>query len=104
MTRLDVVYICTYIDDVHLEWDPRKAAADLRKHGARFSDAYAVREDALAVTIEDPSPNEERFLTVGLDSLGRLLVVSYTYRDGRIRIIPVRPASPGERRHYGEGT
>lgn len=83
-----------------LEWDPRKAAANVRKHGVRFADAYAVLEDPMALTTRDPHPDEERFVTVGLDSLGRVLVVSYTWREERIRVISVRKATPRERQQY----
>ena len=77
--------------------------ANLRKHGVRFTDAYAVLEDELAVTTEDPHPDEERYVTIGLDSLGRVLVVCYTWRGERIRIISVRKAAPSEQRPYEEG-
>lgn len=83
-----------------LEWDPRKAAANVRKHGVRFADAYAVLEDPMALTTRDPHPDEERFVTVGLDSLGRVLVASYTWREERIRVISVRKATPRERQQY----
>lgn len=85
---------------MELEWDPKKAAANLRKHGVRFTDAYAVLEDELALTTDDPHPDENRYVTIGLDSLGRVLVVTYTWRAERIRIISVRKASPSERRQY----
>lgn len=88
---------------VELEWDARKAAANLRKHGVRFTDAHAVLEDELAVTVDDPHPTEERYVTMGVDSLGRVLVVSYTWRGERIRVISVRKATPRERRQYEEG-
>lgn len=86
---------------MQLEWDPRKAAANYRKHGVRFADAPSVLEDPRAITIEDPHPEEERWVTVGLDLLGRVLVVAYTWRGERIRIISVRRATPRERDQYG---
>lgn len=55
------------------------------------------------MTIEDPHPTEMRYLTIGLDPLGRVLVVSYTWRGERIRIISVRRAAQSERRHFEEG-
>lgn len=97
---LDAVHVSTYTRTVELEWDPKKAAANLRKHDVRFTDAYAVLEDELAVTMEDPHPVEKRYVTIGLDSLGRVLVVSYTWRGERIRIISVRKAAPSEQRQY----
>jgi uncharacterized DUF497 family protein len=89
---------------VDLEWDPSKATANVRKHGVRFADAHAVLEDRLAITLEDPHPTEERYVTVGLDSLGRVLVVSYTWREERIRVISVRKATRRERKQYEEGS
>lgn len=86
-----------------LEWDPEKAASNLKKHGVRFTDAYSVLEDPEAVTIDDYHPDERRHLTVGMDALGRVLVVSYTWREDRFRIISVRRATPSERRQYGSG-
>ena len=61
-------------------WDPAKAAANLRKHGVRFADAEGALLDALAITIEDASENERRFVTIGVDTIGRIVVVAYTYR------------------------
>jgi uncharacterized protein len=87
---------------MELEWDPRKALANFRKHGVRFTDAYAVFETEMAMTLVDPHPDESRFVTIGRDSLGRILVVSYTWRGERIRIISVRKASPAERNRYRE--
>lgn len=86
-----------------LEWDSIKAAANLRKHGVRFTDAYSVLKDPRGLTIDDPDPDEERKLTVGMDALGRVLVVSYTWRGSRLRVISVRKATPSERRQYGSG-
>lgn len=86
-----------------LEWDPHKAASSLRKHGVRFTDAYGVLEDPHALTVDDPHPQEARYLTLGMDTFGRLLIVSYTWRENRIRIISVRKATPAEQRQYEEG-
>ena len=82
------------------EWDPRKAAANAAKHGVEFADAVGVFEDDRAVTIEDTSTDEERYKTLGLDFLGRLLVVVYTYRDDRIRLISARNATAAQRDVY----
>jgi len=88
---------------MRLEWDPKKAASNLKKHGVRFTDAYSVLEDTQALTIDDPHPDEQRHLTLGMDALGRVLVVSYTWRGDRLRIISVRKATPSERRQYESG-
>lgn len=85
---------------MQLEWGPRKAATNLRKHGVRFTDAHAVLEAPRALTIEDHHPDEERYVTIGLDALGRVLVVCYTWREDRVRVISVRKATPTERRDY----
>lgn len=88
---------------MELEWDPKKAAANLRKHGVRFTDAHAVLEDPMGLTIEDPHPEEERYVMIELDSLGRVLVVCYAWSGERIRVISVRRATPTERREYERG-
>lgn len=84
-------------------WDPEKARQNLRKHGVRFSDAEPVLFDVNAVTIEDPAAEgEQRHVTVGLDALGRVLVVVFTYRGEDLRLISARRANQGERRRYEE--
>jgi len=88
---------------VQVEWDPRKAAANLRKHGVDFADAAEVLYDELAVTVLDDTPDEDRFATMGIDPLGRLLVVVYTRRGSRARLISARLATRPERRQYEEG-
>jgi uncharacterized DUF497 family protein len=85
---------------VEVEWDHRKAATNLKKHGVDFADAVTALHDRLAVTIEDVCGSEERFVTIGVDALGRLLVAVYTYRKGRLRLISARKATSAERRQY----
>ena len=85
------------------EWDPQKARENRRKHGVSFADAAAALEDEQALTVEDDYPDEQRFITLGRDPFGRVLVVVYTYRYQRIRIISTRKATPGERRQYEKG-
>ena len=88
-----------------IEWDPAKGAANRLKHGVAFEEAAAVFFDPLATTRDDPdhSIDEGRFLIVGYSTRERILVVSYTYRDDRIRIISARPATPRERTAYEKG-
>ena len=87
------------------EWDPAKARANFTKHGVRFADAVTALEDDSALTIRDLSPeDEERWVTMGLDAFGRLLVVVYTWRGERVRLISARQATPDERRQYEEST
>jgi len=85
---------------VDYEWDPQKASANLRKRSVDFADAVGVFEDPLAITITDDRHEEARFVTVGTDFLGRLLVVAYTWKGQNIRIISAREALPSERRQY----
>ena len=80
------------------EWDPNKAKQNLRKHGIAFADAVSVFFDDSAVTIEDINPEEERFATLGIDALGRILVVVYTWREDNIRLISARKATEKERK------
>jgi uncharacterized protein len=85
------------------QWDTDKAATNLRKHGIDFADAVFVFSDDLAITISDERFDEERFITIGLDAVGRILVVVYTLRSREIRLISARPATRQERRQYEEG-
>ena len=83
-----------------VEWDYLKATLNLEKHNVDFADAVTVLDDDLAITIRDETSGEERFVTLGIDALGRLLVVVYTSREDCIRIISARKATPRERRRY----
>ncbi len=86
------------------EWDPRKAATNLRKHGISFTEAGTVFGDELAITVPDPdhSDEEDRFITIGWSNRRRLLMVSHTDRGGRIRIISARELTRNERKVYEE--
>jgi len=85
-------------------WDPQKAATNLAKHGVRFSDAELVLYDPLAVTVEDEdAEDEQRLVTIGVDAVGRILVVVYTLRGDDLRLISARQATRRERRAYEEG-
>jgi uncharacterized protein len=90
---------------MRFEWDSAKAARNLRKHGVSFEEAVSVFYDPLAATGADPdhSEYEERSVTFGISSAGRLLVVSHTERGAAIRIISARAAIQSERRIYEEG-
>jgi uncharacterized DUF497 family protein len=87
------------------DWDPQKAAANLRKHGVSFHEAATVLDDPLAITYPDldHSESERRQVTFGESTEGRLLVVGLVERSGRIRIISVRRATRKERQIYEEG-
>ncbi|MDD2810931.1 MAG: BrnT family toxin [Rhodoferax sp.] len=83
------------------EFDPVKAVSNLKKHRVNFSDAQAVFYDDRALTMEDPdAQGEQRFLTMGLDALGRILVVCYTEREERTRIVSARKAEKSEVKNY----
>jgi uncharacterized protein len=82
-------------------YDATKAAANARKHGVTFADAEGVLQDPLAVTIEDPdSQGEQRYVAIGLGSLGDLLVVVYAERGEEYRLISARRATRKERKAY----
>ena len=91
---------------LEFEWDTRKAKGNRQKHGVSFEEASTVFSDSLATTIDDPvhSEDEDRFIILGESSRRRLLVVSFTERETRIRIISARVATRRERKDYEEGT
>ena len=87
------------------DWDPKKAEANLRKHGVSFDEAATTFLDPHAVSGPDPdhSVDEERYITFGYSQLARLLAVCHTYRPGAIRIINARRVTRSERKIYEEG-
>jgi uncharacterized DUF497 family protein len=87
---------------MEFEWDPKKATANLQKHGVDFAEAMTVFGDPLELTISDPEHSEDefRFLSIGRSTSGRLLVVAYTERNARIRLINAREAGSQERKQY----
>ena len=94
--------VCTYVHILQemVEWDPDKAAENQEKHGVDFADAVTALEDEMALTIPDSDESEERYVTLGTDALGRLLVVVYAWRGEDIRIISARRANRSERSQY----
>ena len=90
---------------VTVEWDPRKARQNLKKHKVSFEEAATVFYDTLSFTIDDPlhSESEERFVIIGESTRRRVLVVVHTDRGERIRIISARLAAAHERKIYEEG-
>jgi uncharacterized DUF497 family protein len=89
---------------LRFEWDRRKAARNLAKHGLSFDEASTVFADGLSVTIPDPdhSEDEERWIIIGQSNRGRLLVVVHTEDDNTVRIISARDAEKRERVKYEE--
>ncbi len=89
-----------------VEWDEDKARSNEIKHGVSLPEAATVFGDPLAVTFDDPlhSADELRYLTIGLSSRGRVLIVSHTDRGSANRIISARAASRAERKGYEDGS
>src|SRR5215471_11085559 len=90
---------------LQFEWDEDKAQANARDHGVTFDEAQTVFSDPLSRTYPDPdhSVGEKRLIDIGLSTRGRVLLVVYTERHDRIRLISCRFATRQERRHYEEG-
>ena len=86
------------------EFDPKKDAANVRKHGVSLSEGDGVLNDPLALTVEDGlAEGEQRFVTIGMNAFESLMVVVHSYRGSGSRIISVRKADPKERRNYEKG-
>lgn len=87
---------------MQFEWDPEKAKMNCKKHSVSFEEAVTVFYDPLSSTFDDPdhSIREQRFITVGFSSQGRLLVVSHTEREDIVRIINARRATAQERKKH----
>jgi uncharacterized DUF497 family protein len=86
------------------EFDPKKDTANLAKHGVSLAAGDGVLYDPLAITIEDSSAlDEQRWVSIGANSLGALMVVVWTERGEEIRLISVRPATAKERKSYEKG-
>lgn len=88
---------------IKFEWDPSKAVRNLRKHGISFGEAATVLQDDLSITVPDPDqPAEDRYITIGLSTRLRLLIVAHTERGDSIRIISARELTSRERKQYEE--
>ncbi len=111
------IQLCTYtirltenlyvhtIYSVEFEWDPAKARENFRIHGVRFALARDVFEDEDALPPEEDLDfeGEQRFRIIGMDGLGRILVVVYTYRGENIRLISAWKASKRQEKQYAQG-
>ena len=85
-------------------FDPKKNAANIKKHGVSLSEGDGVLNDPLALTVEDDSADgEQRFVTIGMNTFGNLMVVVHTPRRDGPRTISVRRPDPRERRNYEKG-
>lgn len=90
------------VGQLKFEWDGSKAATNAQKHGVAFEDAATIFMDGSAKTYydRDHSDDEDRYFTIGFARSGRLLTVWFTERDGRIRLIGARRATPREHERY----
>jgi uncharacterized DUF497 family protein len=104
-SRAPKALVLVYIGTQPWQWNGIRPKRDpnLRKHGIRFADAVSALEDHRAISVPDDSDDEERWITIGMDCLARILVVVYTWRDEDMRLISARPAVPRESRQYEEG-
>ncbi len=88
------------------EWDSKKSAANVRKHGVSFHEASTLFSDPNEVMLSDPdhSQDEERFISIGQSSTGQVMLACYTETDNVVRLISVRLATAAERRTYESGS
>jgi hypothetical protein len=103
--RIDTEDTRLYTVAMHIEWDPEKGKANLRAHAVGFPEAVTVLEDEFALTREDPeAAGEQRLVTLGMSSNGKLLVVVYRYREPDIiRLISAWKATRRQREQYEKG-
>lgn len=94
--------ICTIVHTLYelVTWDTSKATLNREKHGVDFADAATVLTDEMALTVEEKAVGEERWVTLGMDALGRILVVVYSWEGEEPRLISARKATRNERRQY----
>lgn len=93
-------------DGIEVEWDENKNRSNRRKHGISFQEAAAVFANPLSLAVPDQehSTGESRYYIIGESAFGELLTVTYTERNGNIRIISARESTRRERRDYEEGS
>ena len=86
------------------EWDERKAAINLVRHGVSFAEAVTALSDPMALTAPDLL-EADRFVTIGISALSRTLFAVHTEASGhgRVRLISARKASPAQREAYEKG-
>ncbi|MBI5815076.1 MAG: BrnT family toxin [Nitrospinae bacterium] len=86
-------------------WDISKAAANKKKHGVDFHDAVSVFEDPSTITVEDERHSEQRFLAIGQNITGEVIVIVFAFMDdGKTRLISARKATRRERQYYEKGS
>ncbi len=88
--------------DLQFVWDERKAVRNVEKHQVGFEEATTLFDDPTFISFIDDehSLDEERYITIGISNLGRLLMVAHTEREGQIRIISARKATKREEQYY----
>jgi uncharacterized DUF497 family protein len=87
--------------EFQIQFDPAKARSNFKKHGVRLADGEAVLSDPNALTLEDTDHDEQRWVTLGDDGSGAILVVVYTYRNPNyVRLISARRALAHEAQQY----
>ena len=84
------------------EWDDEKAQSNLKKHGVSFDEATTIFNDPRIATISNPdhSEDEERYISIGMSVIMRLLSIIHTFREERIRLISARKATRAEKKNY----
>jgi hypothetical protein len=82
------------------QFDPAKAKSNYKKHKVSFADAEGVFYDPLAIHMEDPFSEEERWIAIGMSNVNQIFVVVYTFRGKEIRLISVRKATQREVKDY----
>jgi uncharacterized protein len=90
------------MENSEFEWDDEKAESNRRKHGVSFEEAATIFNDPNIATVFDPdhSKSEERFVSIGMSVITRLLTVIHTFREVRIRLISARKATTAEKKKY----
>lgn len=101
MTTLDRIDTSETVR-MEFDWDPDKAAENLRKHGVEFTEAATVFGDPLSITYDDPdhAVDEDRYIIIGMSSRHRLLIVAHSDRQERTRLISARAVTRRERKLY----
>ena len=90
------------MENSEFQWDEEKAKSNLKKHGVSFEEGATIFNDPMIATILDPdhSKDEERFISIGMSLIRRLLTVIHTYRKDRLRLISARKATKAEKKNY----
>ena len=90
------------MENSEFQWDEEKAKSNLKKHGVSFEEGATIFNDPTIATILDPdhSKDEERFISIGMSVIRRLLTAIHTYRKDRLRLISARKATKAEKKNY----